>query len=63
MIYTLMYDNECLADYDTYDKAEDALNEARTNCTDEDPAGYHIRKGYESEEAEYWANKRCDLCL
>ena len=61
MIYTLMYDNECLADYDTYDKAVEALHQAYTNCTDEDPAGYHIKEGYESEEAEYWANKRCDL--
>lgn len=61
MVYTLMYDNECLADYDTYDKAYEALCQAYTNCADEDPAGYSIIKRYESEEEEYWANKRCDL--
>lgn len=62
MIYTLAYDNELLEDFDSYDDAYNAKLAAIAEDDDVDPADYSIIERYESEEAEYWANKRCDLC-
>ena len=63
MVYTLMYDNELLEDFDTWDRAEDALYNAIAEAedSDEDPSGYHIKERYESEEAEYWAGRHSEL--
>lgn len=63
MVYTLMYDNELLGDFDSWDKAKDALYDAQCEDEAENWSKYHIKERYESEEEEYWANKRCDLCL